>query len=103
MPRAHLDGYVVSTDAPTCGCMLEPMELYPNTKVICTVQDPDAWAKSMTQVADAATMWFLRIVPFPISNMRYFVDYINELRKQFVYLYDEKEPLTRNIWDRHIK
>lgn len=35
--------------------------------------------------------------------MRHFVDYINALRKQFIHLYDEREPLTKKTWNRHIE
>jgi hypothetical protein len=100
--RDRFDGYAAATDAPTSGLVKELIELYPNAKVICTVRDPDSWVQSMAGVSSAATMWFLRGVLFPIPNMRYFVDYIDALRKQWVYLYGERDPPTRQTYDRHV-
>jgi hypothetical protein len=100
--RDRFDGYAAATDAPTSGLVKELIDLYPNAKVICTVRDPDSWVHSMAGVSSAATMWFLRGVLFPIPNMRHFVDYIEALRKQWVYLYGERDPPTRRTYDRHV-
>ena len=99
---ARLDGYAATTDAPASVVVAELMELYPNAKVICTVRDPKKWEKSMETVATASTMWFLRGVLLPLPALRYFVDYINVLRDAFIHLYQEREPLTRATYDRHI-
>ena len=99
---ARLDGYAATTDAPASVVVAELMELYPNAKVVCTVRDPDQWEKSMETVANASTMWFLRGVLFPLPALRYFVDYINVLRDAFIHLYQEREPLTRATYNRHI-
>ncbi|KAF2120336.1 P-loop containing nucleoside triphosphate hydrolase protein [Lophiotrema nucula] len=99
----RLDGYAAVTDSPSCSCVQELMEIYPDAKVICTVRDPDAWVKSMAGVSDAATMWFLRVVLFPLPGMRHFVDYIDGLRGQWVHLYGEREPVTIKSWNRHIE
>ncbi len=101
--RNRFDGYAAATDAPTCGLVKELIELYPKALVICTTRDPDGWVKSMAGVANAATMWFLRGVLLPIPGMRHFVDYINVLRKQWLFLYGEREPMTRKSYDRHIQ
>ncbi len=101
--HARFDGYVAATDAPVPGLTKELLELYPEALVICTVRDPDAWVKSMAGVASASTMWFLRGVLLPLPGMRHFVDYIEVLRKQWVFLYGERDPPTRQSYDRHIE
>ena len=98
----RLDGFAATTDAPASGLVPELMELYPDAKVICTVRDPKSWEKSMEGISNAATMWFLRFVLFPLPALRYFVDYINVLRDAWIKLYGEREPLTRLTYDRHI-
>jgi hypothetical protein len=97
------DGYAAATDAPTSGLVEELIEVYPNAMVICTIRDPDAWVKSMEGVSNASTMWFLRFVLFPIPGMRYFVDYINVLRNQWLHLYGEAEPVTTKTHHNHIE
>jgi len=99
---SRLDGYAAATDAPVSGLVPELFELYPDAKVICTVRDPKSWEKSMEGISNAATMWFLRFVLFPLPALRYFVDYINVLREAWLKLYGEREPPTRLTYDRHI-
>ena len=100
--RERLNGFAAITDAPGASLVPELMELFPNAKVICTVRNPDSWVKSMAGTSSAATMWFLRFVLFPLPTLRYFVDYVNELRNQWVHLYGEREPVTQLTWDNHI-
>ena len=99
---SRLDGYAAVTDAPASGLVPELLELYPDAKVICTVRDPKSWKKSMEGVANAATLWFLRFVLFPLPALRHFVDYINVLRAAWIHLYGEREPLTTQTYDRRI-
>lgn len=99
---SRLDGFAATTDAPASGLVPELMELYPDAKVICTIRDPKSWEKSMEGISNAATMWFLRFVLFPLPALRYFVGYINVLRDAWIKLYGEKEPLTRLTYDGHI-
>jgi hypothetical protein len=99
----RLDGYVAVTDSPCNGLVEELLELYPNALVICTVRDPDAWVKSMDTVANAATLWFLRYVLYILPTMRFFPDYVEQLRAQWVELYGQPEPATRLHWDRHVE
>ncbi|KAH7371102.1 P-loop containing nucleoside triphosphate hydrolase protein [Pyrenochaeta sp. MPI-SDFR-AT-0127] len=101
--KARLDGYAAVTDSPCNGLVEELLELYPDAKVICTVRDPDAWVKSMATVANAATLWFLRFILFPVPTMRYFPDYINVLRKQWVSLYGRPEPADLTHWNGHVE
>lgn len=101
--RQRLDGYAATTDAPGAGLIPELLELYPDAKVICTVRDPEAWVESMAGVASASTKWFLRGVLLPLPTMRHFIDYINGLRDQWLYLYGETEPPTRMTYDRHMQ
>ncbi|KAI4121448.1 MAG: hypothetical protein LQ338_006355 [Usnochroma carphineum] len=99
---SRMDGYAATTDAPASGLVPELLELYPDAKVICTVRDPKSWEKSMEGISNAATMWFLRGVLFPLPALRYFVDYINVLREAWIKLYGESEPVTTLTYDRHI-
>ncbi|MCJ1358916.1 MAG: hypothetical protein MMC33_008916 [Icmadophila ericetorum] len=41
-----------TTDTPGAHFVSELLELYPDAKVICTVRDPDAWAKSIDTLTD---------------------------------------------------
>ncbi|KAK4627749.1 hypothetical protein CLAFUR0_04217 [Fulvia fulva] len=52
--KTVLDGDVGCADTPMAQFVPELMELYPGAKVICTVRDADAWAKSMDQTAQAS-------------------------------------------------
>ncbi|KAB8215700.1 hypothetical protein BDV33DRAFT_227407 [Aspergillus novoparasiticus] len=90
--KQRLDGYAAITDAPGAQLVPELLELYPNTKVISTVRDPDAWIKNMDQVASLATLWFLRVVLLPLPGMRHFVDYIDVLGGQWWRLYEAWMP-----------
>lgn len=101
--RQRLDGFAAVTDAPGTGLIPELLELYPDAKVICTVRDAEAWERSMVGVASASTKWFLRGVLLPLPTMRHFVDYINALRDQWLYLYGETEPPTRVSYNRHME
>ncbi|KAH8776779.1 NAD dependent epimerase/dehydratase [Diaporthe sp. PMI_573] len=101
--RQRLDGYAAVTDSPGNGLIPELLDLYPDAKVICTVRDPEAWEKSMVGVASASTKWFLRGVLLPLPTMRHFVDYINALRDQWLYLYGETEPPTTISYNRHME
>ena len=98
----RLAGYAATTDAPASGLVPELMELYPDAKIVCTVRDPKAWAKSVEAISNTTTMWFLRFVLFPLPALRYFVDYINVLREAWIKLYGEREPLTVQTYNRHI-
>ena len=82
--------------------MPELVRLYPDALVMCTVRDPDAWVRSMSGIANVSTLWFLRAMLLPLPALRYFVDYINMLRKQWVHLYEEQEPVTTKTWHNHI-
>jgi len=95
-------GFVAATDAPAIFLVPELLELHPDALVICTVRDVAAWERSIGAVASLSTLWFLRVVLFPLPTMRHFVDYIDCLRRVTVGLYGEREPLTRVTWDGHI-
>ncbi|KAF2270255.1 hypothetical protein CC78DRAFT_528737 [Lojkania enalia] len=95
-------GYVAVTDMPAAGLVEELVKIYPDAIIICTTRSPDSWVKNMESVQNAATMGFLRFILFPIPGMRHFVNYINLLRKQWVYLYGEQEPVTSKSYYNHI-
>ncbi|CAM1511898.1 Fc.00g094110.m01.CDS01 [Cosmosporella sp. VM-42] len=101
--KSRTDGYVAITASPGCSMVPELMTLYPDAKVICTVRGFEAWEKSMQGVASASTRWFLRFVLFLFPSLRFFVDYINGLRQQWLYLYGEIEPPTKKSYNRHIE
>ncbi|EEU41742.1 uncharacterized protein NECHADRAFT_54291 [Fusarium vanettenii 77-13-4] len=100
--KSRTDGFVGITDSPGCGLVSELMTLYPDAKVICTVRDADAWQRSMEAVGNAATQWFLRFVLFPLPTMRFFVDYIDALRRQWLIMYGEREPVTSKVYHQQI-
>lgn len=102
MMRGRLDGYVACTDTPTCGLVPELLELYPEAKVVVTTRDPASWEHSMSRIASAATLRFLRIVMMPLPTMRYFADYINHVRVQYLSLYGEQEPLSQDVYHKHM-
>lgn len=103
MLKQRFDGYAAATDAPASGLVEELLKVYPKAIVICTTRDPDAWVESMQSVQNAATMAILRFILFPIPGMRYFVDYVNVLRKQWLHLYDEADPVTTKSYLNHIE
>ncbi|KAH5573193.1 hypothetical protein HBI24_202420 [Parastagonospora nodorum] len=101
--KERLTGYAAVTDSPCNGLVEELVDLYPDAIVICTIRDPDAWVESMATVANAATLSFLRVVLFWVPTMRWFPQYIVQLRRQWVTLYGRPEPATRWHWDRHVE
>ncbi|PYH94048.1 non-ribosomal peptide synthetase [Aspergillus ellipticus CBS 707.79] len=100
----RLDGYAAITDAPGSQLFLELMELYPDATVIVTVRDSGTWEKSMGQIANLATLWFLRAVLLPLPGMRHFVEYIDTLKDQWDKLYTmySGKRSHLDVWHRHI-
>ncbi|CAF9927794.1 MAG: hypothetical protein GOMPHAMPRED_004484 [Gomphillus americanus] len=101
--RTRLKGYAAVTDAPGSGLVPELLETFPDALVICTVRDPEAWVKSLSAVATLTSRAILRVVLFPLSPMRYFVDYLHELARQWTYLYGEGDPVSLQTYNRHIE
>ncbi|KAF2818884.1 hypothetical protein CC86DRAFT_472534 [Ophiobolus disseminans] len=97
----RLTGYAGVTDAPCAGLVEELLEIYPDALVICTMRDVDKWEKSMSAIASASTLSYLRLILFLLPTMRYFPSYIDALRAQWVALYGRAEPATRHHWDAH--
>ena len=77
--RDLLDGYVAATDSPLGQMVPELMELYPNAKVICTVRDPDAWAKSMGNLGGTALQTMLAFMVFWVPCARWFPRWVDRL------------------------
>ncbi|CAO2653408.1 Nn.00g028190.m01.CDS01 [Neocucurbitaria sp. VM-36] len=100
--KERLDGYAAVTDSPCNGLVEELLQLYPDAKVICTVRDPQAWVSSMQTVANASTLSFLRFMLFLLPTMRFFPDYVDALRNQWVSLYGRPEPATLHHWEAHM-
>lgn len=87
---------------PPCAQLIpELLELYPDAMVICTVRDPEAWAKSHKQLRNLATSCFLRVVLLPLSGMRHFVRFISLLRNLWQQIYGRRES-TLQVYHRHI-
>jgi hypothetical protein len=100
--RRRTKGFAAITDSPGCGLVPELIELYPDAKVVCTVRDAASWQDSMRNTGNAASKWFLRFVLFPVPSMRYFVDYINCLREQWIIMYTDADPPTIRTYEEHI-
>ncbi|KAJ5873520.1 uncharacterized protein N7473_013393 [Penicillium subrubescens] len=101
--RQRLHGYTAVTDAPCSQFVPELLEIYPNAKVICTARDPISWEKSMIQAQGLAMAWFLRAVLLPLSGMRHFVDYTEQLAIQWERLYGvQAGSHDRDTYARHI-
>nr|6B50_A Chain A, Sulfotransferase oxamniquine resistance protein [Schistosoma mansoni] len=45
-----LDGYIATTDLPTCGFYKDLMNIYPNAKVLLTIRDKYDWLHSLRKV-----------------------------------------------------
>lgn len=95
-------GYAAITDAPASQFVPELLDLYPDSKVICTVRDPDAWVKSMQQISSIAKLWFLGAVLLPLPGMRHFVTYISLLQAQWDLIYNDSRD-NAWIYHRHIE
>ena len=107
--RELTSGYVATTDTPLGQFVEELMELYPDAKVICTVRDPEAWAKSMAATAKSALQGFLSVLVFWVPCLRYFPKYAEHLikgRYGELYLRPGESPEvlhSRVVWDRHLE
>ncbi|RAH50095.1 sulfotransferase family protein [Aspergillus brunneoviolaceus CBS 621.78] len=84
-------GYAAITDAPASQLVPELLELYPDSKVICTVRDPDAWVRSIQQVSSIVRLWFLGAVLLPLPGMRHFMDYNWLLQAQWDRIYRSRD------------
>lgn len=67
------------------------MELYPDAKVICTVRDPEAWAKSMNALGKTVLMPFIRVLLFPLPGMQHFPDFIEGAQRQWLTVFGKQE------------
>jgi hypothetical protein len=105
--RDRMDGYVATVDAPGAQFVPELMELYPDAIVICTVRDPDEWAKSIDAVAASTLQWYLRVVLFPLPSLRHFPHYLGVLQAgRWGELYarpGDPNLHGRLVWDRHME
>ncbi|KAE8167917.1 P-loop containing nucleoside triphosphate hydrolase protein [Aspergillus tamarii] len=100
--RRRTTGYAAITDAPASQFVPELLALYPDSKVIVTVRDPEAWVKSMQQISSLAKLWFLGAVLLPLPGMRHFVTYISLLQAQWDKIYDGSRD-NAYIYERHIE
>lgn len=104
--RGLLDGYAATADSAMCQFVPELLELHPNAVVICTVRDPDAWAKSMGELASTSFQTALSILLFWVPCLRHFprwVDLLHAGRWGELYtLPGEKPTFGRQTWERHM-
>ncbi|KAL6234062.1 hypothetical protein BDW75DRAFT_231451 [Aspergillus navahoensis] len=111
--KARLTGYAAITDTPGCQLVPELLELYPDAKVICTVRDPEAWERSMTQAHSMTVLSFLKLLLLPLPGMRHFVDFTWLVRRLWSGRYADGRRLnsvkevretlpTREIYARHL-
>ncbi|KAF2503252.1 hypothetical protein BU16DRAFT_34244 [Lophium mytilinum] len=105
--KSTLDGYAATTDTPGAQFVPELLELYPDAKVICTVRDPDEWAKSIGATSQQALQWYLRVVLLPLTTMRHFPAYLDALQAgRYGELYSrpgDANLYRRRVWDRHME
>ncbi|KAF3036816.1 hypothetical protein E8E12_006173 [Didymella heteroderae] len=88
--KQQLDGYVGATDVPIHGIVEELLEAFPNAKVICTVRDPEPWAKSMGVIQGVCQMAFLRFTLLPLGGGKWrFPDLINALIRMWEHQYGQ--------------
>jgi len=105
-----LSGYIATTDTPSAQFVPEILELWPDAMVICTVRDPDAWARSIDQIVKVSSThtWFLLVALFPLPGLRYFTTYVHALQhgrwgELYVRPGDHISEYTRAWYDRHIE
>jgi hypothetical protein len=102
-----VDGYAATADSSMCQFVPELLELHPDAVVICTVRDPDAWAKSMGELASTSFQTALSILLFWVPCLRYFprwVDLLHAGRWGELYtLPGEKPSFGRQTWERHME
>lgn len=100
--KQQLDGYVGATDVPIHGIVEELLHVYPNAKVICTVRDPEPWARSMQVIAGVCQMSFLRFALLPLGDGKWrFPDLISALIKMWEYQYGHGTAIEH--YESHIK
>lgn len=100
-------GYAATTDSAMCQFVPELLELYPNAIVICTVRDPDAWSKSMGELASTSLQTAVAVILSWVPCLRYFprwVDLLHAGRWGELYtLPGEKPSFGRQTWERHME
>ena len=101
------DGYVATADSSLCQFVPELLELYPDAVVICTVRDPEAWARSMGELASASLQNLLALVLFWVPCLRYFPRWVKVLQAgRWGELYTrpgEQPSYGQRTWERHIE
>lgn len=100
-------GYAATADSAMCQFVPELLELHPDAVVICTVRDPDAWAKSMGELASTSFQMALSVVLFWLPCLRYFprwVDLLHAGRWGELYTLSGEQPsFGRQTWERHMQ
>jgi hypothetical protein len=100
--RNRLAGFVAVTDSPAAGFAPELLELFPDALVICSTRDPASWEKSMAGSMSTAAVALVSVLLAPLPGLRYFPQFVDGLRKQYIHLYGQKEPLGQDVYHKHI-
>ena len=100
-------GYVATADSCMCQFVPELMQLYPKAIVVCTIRDPNLWARSMGELAGASLQRMLAVMLFWTPCLRYFPQWVRVLhegRWGEIYIRPgEKPTYGRLTWERHIE
>ena len=77
-----LAGYVAVTDQPAIMFSGELASAFPDAKIICTVRDPERWWASMKDLAKTLTVWWLKLLFWPVPTLRFFAQFKDGLRSR---------------------
>ncbi|KJX97049.1 nad dependent epimerase dehydratase like protein [Zymoseptoria brevis] len=107
--RTLTTGYVACADAPFAQFVPELREIYPDAIVLCTVRDPEAWARSMGDMATASLQALLAVMLFWVPCLRWLPRYLDAMMEgRYRELYrragEGKEVMYgRAAWERHLE
>ncbi|KAF2171525.1 hypothetical protein M409DRAFT_63761 [Zasmidium cellare ATCC 36951] len=104
--KSLVNGYVATADSSMCQFVPELLELFPDAKVICTTRDPDAWAKSMGELASTSLQNMLALMLFWVPCLRLFPKWVRVLHEgRWGELYirpGEQANYGQVTWERHV-
>ena len=100
------NGYVGVADSPFGQLVAELVELYPDAIVICTIREPEAWAKSMGNLVSTSVQSLLRIILWWVPCARHFPEWVEVLNAgiwgELYFRPGEGRSYDRRTWDRHV-
>ncbi|KAH3915180.1 hypothetical protein HBI56_014510 [Parastagonospora nodorum] len=107
--RHILDGCIATTDTPGAQFVPELLEIWPDTKVICTIRDRKEWATSINQIgrASGSRSWMLSLVLLLLPGLRYFTTYVSALQHgrwgELYFRPGDANGYSAAIYERHIE